>query len=93
MPVLKIKNNGVWEELSGGTSGANIEVDTTLTQPDMAADSKTVGDAITDLNDSIKDFSADIAELNTLIGDASVEEQIASAVSVIDGGDNWGQEV
>lgn len=45
MPVLKIKNNGKWETILGG-AGGSVEVDTSLTQEGMAADSKAVGDAI-----------------------------------------------
>ena len=42
MPVLKVKKNGVWEEV-GAT---NLELDTTLTQSGAAADAKAVGDVI-----------------------------------------------
>ena len=50
MPVLKIKQDGVWKEIAGsasvGGSGGSVELDTTLTQEGMAADAKAVGDAI-----------------------------------------------
>ena len=45
MPVLKIKNNGVWEDISGASSQKNI-TDTTLTQEGVAADAKAVGEAL-----------------------------------------------
>lgn len=45
MPVLKIKNNGVWENISGASSQKNI-TDTTLTQEGVAADAKAVGEAL-----------------------------------------------
>ena len=43
MPVLKVKKNGIWEEVSGGSS---VEVDTTLSVGGQAADAKAVGDIL-----------------------------------------------
>lgn len=90
MPVLKVKKNGVWEEVAGG---ANLELDTTLTQSGKAADAKVVGDAIanvkveTDNTLSTAGAAADakatgdaIANLNKLVGNTSVAEQIADAI-------------
>ena len=53
MPVLKIKKDGVWEEISGSSS--SIELDTELSQEGMAADAKAVGDAIDNLAVQIED--------------------------------------
>ena len=70
MPSIKIKNNGVWKEISGSSStSGSIELDTSLQVSGMAAESKAVGDAVTNLN--------------TLIGDKSVSEQINEAISEI----------
>lgn len=47
MAVLKIKKeDGSWEVIAGAGGGADIELDTTLTQEGMAADAKAVGAAI-----------------------------------------------
>ena len=43
MPVLKILKNGVWEEVSGGSS---VEIDASLSVEGQAADAKAVGDAL-----------------------------------------------
>ena len=58
MAVLKVKNNGVWEAVTGGASsgGGNIELDTSLSISGMAADAKAVGDAITGLSNDIEKF-------------------------------------
>ena len=62
MPVLKVKNNGVWEAVTGGassggaSSGGNIELDTSLSISGMAADAKAVGDAISSLSVDIEKF-------------------------------------
>lgn len=44
MPVLKVKKDGVWKDISSG--GSNIELDNTMTIEGMAADAKAVGDAL-----------------------------------------------
>lgn len=49
MPVLKIKQDGIWKEIVGGGSSSGngtVELDATLTKSGMAADAKAVGDAI-----------------------------------------------
>jgi len=43
MPVLKIYKNGIWEEVSGGSS---VEVDASLSVEGQAADAKAVGEAL-----------------------------------------------
>lgn len=43
MPVLKVKKNGIWEEVSGGSS---VEIDASLSIEGAAADAKAVGDAL-----------------------------------------------
>lgn len=61
----------------------NVEVDTTLTQSGMAADSKVVGDKIDELTSSITQSETDVEELKTLVGDTSVADQIAAATTDI----------
>ena len=92
MPVLKIKNNGVWEDLSGSTSTVDIEVDKTLTQSDMAADSKTVGNAINRINTQLTDkvssgeFTDGMAELGDRISELS--NNVHEVVPISSGGTN-----
>lgn len=66
---IKIKKNGGWVIQTGNVvqiydDGSDIEVDTTLTKSDMAADAKTVGDAISDINDAIGDINAILDMVN-----------------------------
>ena len=51
MAVLKLKQpDGSWIPISGSGAGdSSVELDTTLTQEGMAADSKAVGDALNSL--------------------------------------------
>lgn len=57
-----------------GNFGSGIGIDDTLTQPGLAADAKATGDQIDNLETQID-------EMHTLIGDAAVANQIATAIS------------
>ena len=48
MPVLKIKKDGIWEEISGSTTSGSstVDLDVTLTENGKAADAKAVGEAV-----------------------------------------------
>ena len=66
MPVLKVKQDGVWKEIITGASfGSNIELDQTLAVEGMAADAKAVGDAIVRLSDEgSKHLTVDIDDIS-----------------------------
>lgn len=65
MPVLKVKQDGVWKEIiTGASSGSNIELDQTLTIEGMAADAKAVGDAIDGVITQIYDAGSIDIDLN-----------------------------
>ena len=79
MPVLKVKKNGTWEEVSGGSS---VEVDTSLSIEGAAADAKAVGDALAG-KQPVGDYASasDVEELSAKVGDTAVSEQITAAVA------------
>lgn len=100
MPVLKIKQNGVWKEIAGGGSvaGGSVELDTTLTQEGMAADAKAVGDALDaldimvaiDENDDGNIELGTFSENNDIIGlPTSTIEDNGKFLRVVNGIATW----
>lgn len=65
MPVLKVKKDGVWEEISGSSF---IELDTGLSQEGKAADAKAVGDAIATVSDLVGETSVSDQISNAIDG-------------------------
>ena len=66
MPVLKVKQNGAWEDIMGGNSGGQTNG----------------GDADTLDGKHANEFAfaSDVEALNIKIGDSSVSEQITNAI-------------
>lgn len=80
MPVLKIKNNGVWEDVAGA-SGHTHEIDDIVNFPSsLPADG---GDADTLDGKHAEDFasSEEFGSLKNLVGNTSVSEQIDAAIA------------
>lgn len=83
MPVLKVKKNGIWEEVSGS---ATVELDNTLTEEGKAADAKAVGDALANINfpiTSVNGQTGDVQLAATDVGAATedyVDTKIAAMV-------------
>lgn len=87
MPVLKVKNNGLWERVSGGSS-SSVSVDTTLSVAGQAADAKAVGDALAGKQPA-GDYalSIDIPSLNGYATETYVADEIDKIpVTVADDG-------
>lgn len=65
-----------------GSLGSNVELDTTLSKSDKAADAKAVGDALA-TKQPVGDYalSSEVKSISVLVGDTPVAEQI-NAVAV-----------
>ena len=86
MSVLKVKKDGVWENVSG-TSGHTHTIDDITNFPEIKPDggnADTVdGKHASDfaLASDVIDLGTDMLNLHTLVGDTSVAEQVSAAVS------------
>lgn len=69
MPVLKVKNNGVWEEISNGSGGSGGSVNGGN------------ADTLDGKHASYFAPASDVNELQTLVGDESVSSQIDNALA------------
>ena len=83
MPVLKIKHNGVWQEVAGISKHIHTIDDITDFPTSLPADG---GDADTLDGKHADEFAliADIEELDAKIGKTSVEDQIAEVIIYTD---------
>lgn len=95
MSVLKIKKNGVWENIGVGNGnvevGSIIDIDATLTQSGKAADAKIVGDRIGELSgvvDEIVEYLEDNMEGNSEIP-AYTEDDYGKVLSATASGLVW----
>ena len=86
MSVLKVKKDGVWESISG-TSGHTHTIDDITDFPEIKPDG---GDADTvdgkhasdfALASDVDNLSADLSNLQSLVGDEPVATQISTAIS------------
>ena len=81
MPVLKVKKNGVWEDIMGGSNSGSLNGGNADTLDGYHATHFATASDAEAMQLDIDGLQIDVTDLATKVGSKSVSDQIASAIS------------